>query len=176
VRLAKSLVALGTVAAIGAGTLTTSTPAAAQAWVAPVIVGSVIAGAFCWGGSSLALPLRPLWLLPALHLLPALRATLLPAIFRSRTTRAMQSPTTSVRTSAGMYGHTIAPTTGGGDYSRAAGEGLIARYDTRRRALGRSAWGLFAFVHPYVPQAFKLVCKGLVTRRSQGCGLPQILF
>lgn len=61
-RLAKSLVALGTVAAIGAGTLTTSTPAAAQAWVAPVIVGSVIAGAFCWGGSSLALPLRPLWL------------------------------------------------------------------------------------------------------------------
>jgi hypothetical protein len=43
--MAKSLVALGTAAAIGAAALTTSTPAAAQAWIAPVIVGSVISGA-----------------------------------------------------------------------------------------------------------------------------------
>jgi hypothetical protein len=43
--MAKSLVALGTAAAIGAAALTTSTPAAAQAWITPVIVGSVISGA-----------------------------------------------------------------------------------------------------------------------------------
>jgi hypothetical protein len=42
--MAKSLVALGTAAAIGAAALTTSTPAAAQAWIAPVIVisGAVV--------------------------------------------------------------------------------------------------------------------------------------
>ena len=44
--MAKSLVALGTAAAIGAAALTTPTPAAAQAWLAPVIVGSVLTGAF----------------------------------------------------------------------------------------------------------------------------------
>ena len=44
--MAKSLVALGTAAAIGVAALTTPTPAAAQAWLAPVIVGSVLTGAF----------------------------------------------------------------------------------------------------------------------------------
>jgi len=44
--MAKTLVALGTAAAICAAALTTPTPAAAQPWVAPVIVGSVIAGGF----------------------------------------------------------------------------------------------------------------------------------
>ena len=42
--MAKTLVALGTAAAIGAAALTTSTPAPAQPWVAPVVVGSVVAG------------------------------------------------------------------------------------------------------------------------------------
>lgn len=40
----KTLVALGTAAAIGAAALTTSTAASAQPWVAPVVAGSVIAG------------------------------------------------------------------------------------------------------------------------------------
>jgi hypothetical protein len=44
--MAKTLVALGTAAAIGAAALTTFTPAAAQPWVAPVVAGSVITGAF----------------------------------------------------------------------------------------------------------------------------------
>jgi hypothetical protein len=70
--MANSLVALGTAAAIGAAALTTSTPAAAQAWIAPVIVGSVISGAVVGGSTSLALLLRPL--------LPALRTALLPGI------------------------------------------------------------------------------------------------
>jgi hypothetical protein len=42
----KTLVALGTAAAIGAAALTTFTPAAAQPWVAPVVAGSVVTGAF----------------------------------------------------------------------------------------------------------------------------------
>ena len=44
--MAKSLVTLGTAAVLGAATLTTSNPATAQAWLAPVIVGSFLTGAF----------------------------------------------------------------------------------------------------------------------------------
>jgi hypothetical protein len=44
--MAKTLVALGTVALLGTATLTTSNPAAAQPWLLPVIAGSFVTGAF----------------------------------------------------------------------------------------------------------------------------------
>ena len=40
--MAKSLVTLGAAAALGTATLTTSNPATAQPWLAPVIVGSFL--------------------------------------------------------------------------------------------------------------------------------------
>jgi hypothetical protein len=42
----KSLVALGTATVLGAATLTTSNPAAAQPWLLPVIAGTFLTGAF----------------------------------------------------------------------------------------------------------------------------------
>ena len=42
--MARTLVTLVTAAAIGAAAFTTPTPATMQAWIAPVIVGSLIAG------------------------------------------------------------------------------------------------------------------------------------
>jgi uncharacterized membrane protein len=51
--MAKSLIALGTAAALGAVTLTTTpNPAAAQAWLVPVIVGSLVTGAFSGAAGS----------------------------------------------------------------------------------------------------------------------------
>jgi hypothetical protein len=49
--MAKSLVALSTVAVLGS-TLTTSDPAAAQAWLLPVIAGSFATGAFVGAAAS----------------------------------------------------------------------------------------------------------------------------
>jgi hypothetical protein len=57
--MAKSLVTLGAAAALGTATLTTSSPATAQPWLAPVIVGSFLTGAFVGGSSSFTLPANP---------------------------------------------------------------------------------------------------------------------
>ena len=53
--MAKSLVTLGAAAALGTATLTTSNPATAQPWLAPVIVGSFLTGAFVGGSRQLHL-------------------------------------------------------------------------------------------------------------------------
>jgi len=52
--MARSLVALGTVAVLSTATLTTSNPAAAQPWLLPVIAGSLLTGAFA--GAAVASP------------------------------------------------------------------------------------------------------------------------
>ena len=52
--MARSLVALGTVAVLSTATLTTSNPAAAQPWLLPVIAGSLLTGAFA--GAAAASP------------------------------------------------------------------------------------------------------------------------
>jgi hypothetical protein len=49
--MAKSLVALGTAAILGAATLTTSKPAAAQPWLLPVVAG-FLTGAFVGGAAA----------------------------------------------------------------------------------------------------------------------------
>ncbi len=50
--MAKRLVALGTAAVLGAATLTTSNPAAAQPWLLPVLAGSFLTGAFVGAAAS----------------------------------------------------------------------------------------------------------------------------
>ena len=52
--MARSLVALGTVAVLSTATLTTSNPAAAQPWLLPVIAGSLLTSAFA--GAAAASP------------------------------------------------------------------------------------------------------------------------
>jgi hypothetical protein len=53
--MAKSLVALGTAAILGAATLTTSKPAAAQPWLLPVVAG-FLTGAFVGGAAASPYP------------------------------------------------------------------------------------------------------------------------
>ncbi len=50
--MAKRLAALGTAAVLGAATLTTSNPAAAQPWLLPVVAGSFLTGAFVGAAAS----------------------------------------------------------------------------------------------------------------------------
>jgi hypothetical protein len=52
--MARTLLTLGTAAAIGAAAFTTPSPAAAQAWIAPVIVGSLIVGGIAGAAAATA--------------------------------------------------------------------------------------------------------------------------